>query len=186
MRPRWMGAITALLVLCSAATSQAGLLGLGLGAYGGVNIPIVQDDAKTGSVWGFRAPVQALKLLRLEPFVAFINNGDYEITGIGGAQTFDGGKLTAFGINAMFGAPMTVPAVGIAFVGGIGSYKYEAEGYDSNSDVGFNVGVDFTFGLGALPVGLSARGDLVIIPLDDGGSRKHGLLTVGAFYKFGI
>ena len=182
--------LVAAAVFAFAQPAAAGLLGVGASVYGGFNIPVAQDDAGSGSVWGFRVPVQAVSVLRLEPFAAFIKNGDYTIDNVlGGPFTYDGGKLTGFGLNAMFGAPMTVPAVGIAFVAGIGSYKLENEESVPQVDesrVGYTLGVDVMVGLGPVPVALDGRADFLIVPLDDGGSRKNVLLTIGAVYKFGI
>jgi hypothetical protein len=33
---------------------------------------------------------------------------------------------------------------------------------------------------------LSARGEAIIIPLEDGGSRKNAFVTAGLTYKFGL
>ena len=177
-------------VFAFAQPATAGLIGVGASLYGGLNIPVAQSDAGSGSVWGFRVPVQAVSMLRFEPFVSFIKNGDYTIDDVlGGPFTYGGGKMTGFGLNAMFGAPMTVPAVGIAFVAGIGSYKLENDEAIppvDESRVGYSLGVDVTVGLGPVPVALDGRADFLIVPLEDGGSRKNVLLTIGAVYKFGL
>jgi hypothetical protein len=175
----------ALVVMAPAV--YAGPITLGIGGFGGINIPVVQDDAGSGTLYGLRAPVQLVPMLRVEPFVHFMKNGKYEVDGLGGPFEFDGGDLTAFGISGLLGAPLNTPALGISLVASIGSYKYEEEGYDSETQAGFAGGIDVMIGLGpTTPVGISGRGEILVIPLEDGGSRKHVLLTVGAFYKFGL
>lgn len=173
-------------VVASTVPVHAGLIGWGLGGYGGVNVPIVQDDAGSGTVFGLRGQIQPVTLVRFEPFVAFLKNGEYDIPGIGGPFQGDGGKLNAFGLNAMLGTPMTTPGVGVSLVAGIGSWKYDVDGYESETRVGYTGGVDLSFGVPNSPIAINGRAELLIIPQDGGGSRKHGLITIGAIYKLGL
>ena len=180
-------AIACVLVLAGSSAAQAGLLGAGITAYGGFNIPIAQDDTESGSVFGVRAPLQMISMLRLEPWFGMAKNGDYTwSTSISGSQSFDGGEITSFGLNALLGSPMTAPGFSIAFVGGIGSHKFESESLEADSRIGFNLGLDLGMGLGSSPLALSVRGEALVIPLDGGGSRKNGFVTAGLTYKFGI
>ena len=170
-----------------AGTAQAGILGIGVTAYGGLNIPVAQDDAESGSVFGLRVPVQAISLLRVEPWFGIAKSGDYTFEGnLGPASTFPGPDVTTFGLNALIGTPMSAPGVSIAFVGGIGSHKVKWDDLESDSRIGFNAGLDLGIGLGAAPLALSARGEAIVIPLDGGGSRKNIYVTAGLTYKFGI
>jgi hypothetical protein len=182
-----VAALAVTVILAGATGAEAGLLGVGITAYGGLNIPIAQDDGESGTVFGARVPFQMTSALRLEPWFGAAKNGEYTVTGsISGPQTFDGGEITTFGLNALLGSPLTAPGFSIAFVGGIGSHQYEAGGIESDSRIGFNVGVDMGIGLGAMPLSLSGRAEAVVIPLDGGGSRKNAFITAGLTYKFGI
>lgn len=175
------------LVLCASAGAQAKLLGVGLSAFAGVNIPIAQDDAGSGSVFGLRAPLQVISPLRVEPWFALAKNGDYTLgASYSPSPTVDGGEITSFGLNALLGSPLTGPGFNIAVVGGLGSHKLEREGEDSESRVGFNLGLDLGVSLRTLPLSLSARAEGVVIPLDGGGSRKNAFITGALTYKFGI
>lgn len=178
----------AVVVLVMAASgAQAGLLGVGVTAFGGLNIPVAQDDNESGTVFGLRVPLQAISLLRVEPWLGLAKGGDYTVTpNLGGPVTFPGADINTFGLNALLGTPMSAPGVSIAFLAGIGSHKIKFEGLDDDTRVGYNIGVDVGIGLGAAPVSLSGRGEMLIIPLDGGGSRKNAYLTAGLTYKFGI
>ena len=173
-------------VVFAAAGAQAGILGIGVTAFGGLNIPVAQDDVESGTIFGLRVPVQAISMLRAEPWLGLAKGGDYTIPGNFGSATFPGADVTTFGLNALLGTPMSAPGVSIAFLAGIGSHKIKIEGLDDVSRVGYNLGVDLGVGLGAAPLSLSGRGEILIIPLDGGGSRKNAYLTAGLTYKFGI
>jgi hypothetical protein len=185
MKKLTLCAVSAVVVF-AAAGAQAGILGIGITAYGGVNIPVEQADTESGTVFGLRVPVQAISLLRVEPWFGLAQGGDYTIPGNFGEATFPGGDVTTFGLNALLGTPMTAPGLSIAFVAGIGSHKVEFEDIDSDTRVGYNVGLDLGIGLGATPLALSGRAEALIIPLDGGGSRKNTYLTAGLTYKFGM
>lgn len=176
--------LAALCVLFLAAP-QAQAQKLGIGAFGGVNIPVVQDDAASGTLFGIRLQAQPTPLIRFEPFVSFVKNGDYDLPGIGGTSTLDGGKLTVFGLNGILGTPMGGPGIGVGLVGGIGSYKIKVDNYEDVTRPGYSGGIDLGLGLMAVPVRLNGRGEFVVVPLEGGGSRKFVFLTVGATYAFG-
>ena len=177
----------AVLFVGPVSAAQAGLLGIGITAFGGLNIPVAQVDAESGTVFGLRVPLQAISVLRIEPWFGIAKSGDYTIApNIGPPGTFAGPDIKSFGLNALIGTPMSAPGLSIAFVGGIGSHKVEFEDFPSDSRLGFNAGLDLGIGLGAAPLTLSGRGEVLVIPLEDGGSRKNVYLTAGLTYKFGI
>jgi len=182
-----MRKLTGILAVCLLvlAASSAQAQKLGAGVFVGMNVPVAQDDAGSGTVFGFRGQFQAIPMIRIEPHLSFLKNGDYDAPGIGGPFPYDGGKLTSFGINGILSGPMGGAGFGVGLVAGLGSYKYQVDGYEDDTRVGYSGGLDFSLGLTGAPVKLNGRGELLVIPLEDGGSRKHVLLTVGAIYSFG-
>jgi len=177
------GGVAVALALVMVAPAQAELVGVGFSAYYGISIPIQQSDATEGPTYGLRVPIQVIPMLRFEPWIGIENNGDYEIDGIGGPFTFDGGKITSYAINVLLGSPITAPSFGIAFVAGIGKHEWKIDDLEMYSRVGYNVGLDLSIGLGSLPLSVNARGEVLIVPLENSGSRKYGLVTLGAIYK---
>lgn len=180
---KWTGFLVVCLLVLTATSAEAQKLGIG--GFLGMNIPVAQDDAGSGTVFGFRGQLQAIPLIRIEPHLSFLKNGDFEAPGIGGPFDLDGGKLTSFGVNGILGAPMGGPGFGVGLVAGIGSYKLQVEGYEDDTRVGYSGGLDLSLGLTGAPIKLNGRGEVLVLPLEDGGSRKHLLLTVGAIYSFG-
>jgi len=171
--------VSILLLALVLSSGVAGAAGIGLGAFGGMSIPIVQDDAKMGPMFGLRLPVSVLPMLRLEPFWARTTLGDVDGTFAGLPYTRDGGKVSAFGLNALLatgGALRFYPYVGI------GSYKLTREASDDRTEVGYDAGLGL--GLSPLPgIEVDLRGEFAMISLGET-SRKYANVTLGASYHF--
>jgi len=170
---RSLFSLLAALALC-AGTARAG--SVGIGAFGGASIPIVQDDQGNGSVFGLRAPVQLVPLLRVEPFWSTSALGDKTVDVGGFSQTRTGSDVTTFGLNAMLslGGPVTF----YPFVG-IGTVKFDRTGQDETF-TSYHMGL----GLGLSPIpklSVDLRAELQAAA-KDGSSRKMGNITLGASY----
>lgn len=176
---RFIGLSAIIFLLASVQVVQAQKLGIGV--FAGKNIPIAQDDAGSGSQWGIRGQIQAVPMIRIEPFVSFIKNGEYTLASF----QFGGGKINAFGVEGILGTPMGGPGLGVGLVAGIGQYKYKPEVGEELTNTGYTVGVDLGVGLTAVPVRFGARGTALVITTDGGGSRKHLLFSLGATYSIG-
>ncbi len=149
--------------------------------FGGLSIPIVQDDSDQGSQFGIRVPVHVLPRLTAEPYFASSTLGDKTESFAGLSYTRDGGKVTAFGLNARLGG---AGAPGLSFFPyvGVGSHTLKRSGVGDESDVGYNFGLGLQ--LSPMPkFALSLRGELNAILTGDA-SRKYGNVTVGASYNF--
>ena len=51
----------ALTLLFAAGSAHA--TGIGVGVYGGLSYPIIQDDVKSGTIYGLRAPVSLVPMI---------------------------------------------------------------------------------------------------------------------------
>jgi opacity protein-like surface antigen len=167
------------LLLALAVAGGAEAAGVGVGVFGGASVPILQEDAGRGTVYGLRLPVDLVPMLRLEPYWAKARLGDVEETFGGLPYTRDGGEISTFGLHAMLstGGPLRF----FPFVG-IGSCTLAREATDDRTKVGYDAGV----GLGLSPIpGLEVdlRGEFVVIPMDET-SRKFVNVTLGASYHF--
>lgn len=155
--------------------------GLGLGAFGGVSIPIAQDDGEKGSVFGARVKLSIGGVLGLEPNLTFFKNGDWDLEGL--QESLPGSKFSSVGVNLLLGSSGPVAGMRpVLFVGG----KYYSEDNDlrdADSRIGWNAGLGLEFGGG--PIGLEVRGSLELMTLEGGGSRKWGHFTGGINYYLG-
>lgn len=186
--------ILALLLLgVGAAPAHAGLglTSVGVGAFGGLSVPVLQDvtassfspsDAfgKTGSQFGIRVPVAAIPVFTFEPFYSKSSYADRTETLGGLSYTRDGFSGTAYGLNAILGH---VDGSSVSFYpfAGIGHYKLTRTGSDDISDVGY----DFGLGLGiqaVQKVSVQIRGEFTLVKTGDT-SRKFTGATLGLNYS---
>jgi len=160
-------------LLC-ASLAYAG--NIGLGAFGGMSVPVLQADQSQGGVYGLRAPVSLTPLFTVEPFYSASTLGD-KTENIGGVDyTREGSDVTTFGANLLLST--TGPMRFYPYVG-IGSVKFKRSGQDeSMTSYNFGLGLGFT---PAPKFSLDIRAELQAAAKDQV-SRKMGNLTVGASY----
>ena len=170
-----------LLVLLQ-SVSAAGL-SVGVGAFGGVGIPIIQDDQSQGTVFGIRGSVKALSVLTVEPHLTFLKYGDGEVDAIG--DEFPGAKVNGYGVDARLGS-LPGPGLSPFFFVGLGVYKTKNDDLQADeSDVGISGGLGLEIGMGP-SLGLEVRGRFDVIKTDGGGSKKAALITAGVNYHIGL
>jgi hypothetical protein len=172
-----------ILTLLSPCIHAQGLK-LGVGAFGGMNIPVVQDDQKTGSVFGFRAGLRVLPFLIAEPNVTFGKWGSPdEVEGV--KWEIDGSKINSYGIDAIIGNVHGIKGFKPYGILGAGIYsiKNDDTGYDE-SKLGFSGG--FGFGIGLSPMlDVDVAGRLVVAAQEEG-SKKALFVTAGLNYYFNL
>jgi len=176
-------------LLMSLASSAYALTDIAIGVYGGMNMPVVQDDAKSGTGFGLKAKFAPSPLIAGSAFFESRSFGDAEQTiPVGGediTMTSDGGKVTAFGAEAMIGSVGGGPGPHFYWMLGIASYKWTRDGYEDLSKVGYHLGPGLEFGFPA-KIGIEAKAKFEIVPTDGGGSRKNLLIFIGANYHLGV
>jgi outer membrane protein with beta-barrel domain len=169
--------LAALAIISFAGTARAG--GIGIGAFGGVSVPVIQDDTDRGSLYGVRVPVSLVPMLTVEPYFASTKGGDVTQDLFGASYTRSGIDVTSYGANLLltFGGPVQFYPYA-----GIGSFKLERDGLDV-SQTGYNFGLGLGFGLPATGLSLHLRGELAAA-VDGDVSRKWANVTAGLHYNF--
>jgi len=156
----------------------------GAGVFGGLAIPVVQDDQSQGTVFGFKGRVKAMSIFTLEPNVTFTKYGDPDIEGV--IDDPEGSKLTSFGLDVLLGSSLGGPGVSPFFFAGIGTYKTKNDQLlVDQSEVGVSGGLGLEIGLGQ-SLGLEGRGRFVIVGTEGGASKKAITATAGVNYHFGL
>jgi hypothetical protein len=156
----------------------AGATSVGVGAFGGTSIPIVQDDNGSGTVFGLRAPVSLLSLVTVEPYFAKISGGDKDQDIEGTTITRSGMNVTAFGANVLLTFGGKIQLYPFA---GIGSYKLQRLNLEDQTNTAYTFGLGL--GISPLPkLSIHLRGELAAA-VDGETSRKWANATLGVSYN---
>jgi hypothetical protein len=166
--------------LCSSAMA----LPVGIGAFAGLNVPIVQDDAGTGALYGVRVRLTVIPFLAVEPTLTFFNQGDATTEVRGEEYELDGGKSTALGLNVILGSVGTPAGLRFYNVIGIASHAMKQEGAEDESRLALSIGPGLEVKLGTR-LALNVETRLHMISLEGGGARKNLGLTGGLIYYVG-
>jgi hypothetical protein len=173
--------ILVLLVAASGLVAQTPVK-FGAGAFAGLSIPIVQDDQKSGTVFGLRGRIKLIPVIVFEPNITFTKWGKpdpLEEIDLG----IDGSKLTSFGIDATIGGLPGAVGFKPFLVVGAGSYKIKNDDTQFDmSKLGYQGG--FGFLIGFVPkLDIDVRGTFLVIPIE-GGSKKAAMATAGLTWNF--
>jgi len=181
----FLATIVVVLLLAGAVSAQ--MPKLGIGASGGVNVPVLQDDQKAGSIFEFRGRVAALPFLIVEPKISFSSYGSPD-TFEDIVWDVDGSKLVAYGVDAVLGGGMGTAGIRPFFVGGIGMYSISNEDteafLESQSKFGWSAGLGLNIGV-APTFDVDIRGKAHIITYEGSSSKKSLSVGGGINYYFG-
>jgi hypothetical protein len=156
----------------------AGATSVGVGAFGGMSIPIIQDDNGSGSMIGLRAPVALIPLVTVEPYFTKISGGDKKQDIEGTTITRSGLNVTGFGANLLLTFGGRIQMYPFA---GIGSYKLQRLNMEDLTNTAYTFGLGL--GISPLPkLSVHVRGELAAA-VDGETSRKWGNATIGVSYN---
>ena len=176
-------ALVVTVVMSVAIASSANATGWGAGPFAGISIPVVQDDAANGIVFGGRVKLSLGGMLGLEPNFTYFKGGDWELDDLPG-ETFEGAKVTSVGLNVILGGAGAPTGLRFFPFAGAKYYNFKTDIPDfSDSQLGFDAGVGLEVGAGS--IGIELRGSAEVLPLDGGGSRKWIHVLGGLTYYFG-
>jgi Outer membrane protein beta-barrel domain len=177
-----------LLLAVTIFTASSLSAGVGVGAFGGLAIPIAQDDQDKGKVFGLKARLKAIPLFAIEPYLSFAKYGDKVIEGLVGGE-FKGSKVNSYGVDALLGAPMGGPGLKPYVILGAGFFSTKADEtntvVEDKTRLGLSGGLGFDIGFGPT-FSVDARGKLNVISQEEGGSKKSATITVGATLFLGM
>ena len=171
-------AIVLMLFALALLPCTAGAVSIGVGAFGGMSIPVLQDDNGQGSVFGLRVPVVLIPLVTVEPYYAKTACGDIEQEVGGETIKRSGMDVDGFGANVL-----------LTFGTGVQMYPFLGIGSSTMQRVDMEdvTNTTYTFGLGfgfsPMPkLSIHARGEMAAA-VDGETSRKWANVTVGVTYK---
>jgi opacity protein-like surface antigen len=175
-----MKRLAACVLVLALTAGPASAVTIGGGAFGGLSIPVAQDDNGQGTIFGIRAPVGFAPMFTVEPYASWTTGGEAEQTVAGIELTRSGIDLTSYGANVLltFGT-------GVQFFpfAGIGSTASERDGLDQSS-TSYNFGLGIGFKPFAMPLAIDVRGEYFSVTDENNTDigRNWGNVTLGATY----
>jgi hypothetical protein len=179
-------AVTAVLVTLIALPSSAGLIGLAVGAYGGMNTSL-KEDGSNGSVLGAKVRVLTpIPIIGVEGWYArFGYDGPGEAVAAGDfSLAADGDGFNLWGIDALVGA---VGNPGLRFYGvvGVNAAEFEEFGKDERTrKLGGELGAAMEFTPPVLGLGVEVRGSVMFPDISGDYDENFLTATVGLNYYF--
>jgi hypothetical protein len=170
---------TAALLAFLASAGSAHAVSIGVGAFGGLSAPIVQDDTGQGTIFGLRVPVNLVPMITVEPYFSTSAGGDKDEELGGIEETRTGLDNTGFGANLLI--PFGVGFRFFPFVG-VGSHTLKRDGMDDITKTAYNFGLGIGFTPPVAGLSVDVRGELNAV-VDGDVSRKWGNATVGVSYN---
>mgnify|MGYP001362383390 CR=1 FL=1 len=169
-----------LLFLLASGISSVSAAHFGVGAYGGMNIPIVQEDQSTGTTFGLKAKVSLIPGIALEPNINFAKFGEATFE----FGTRPGTKVNSYGLDACLGSGLGT--IGFKMYGllGFGYFTLKRDYDEEVKKMGWSTGLGFEIGF-TETLGVDIRGKLNVIATEGGGSKKAAAVTGGLNYYFG-
>lgn len=173
----WPTILFAMGGLCSTAMARP----IGVGAFAGLNIPIVQEDAGNGPLYGARLRLVMTPFLALEPTLAYLKQGDVSVE-VGNEEIdLDGGQSTALGVNVIVGSVGPPADLRIYGILGVASHAMKQEGTEDESRFAMSLGPGLEIGV-ANKLALDFEARLHMISLEGGGARKNLGLSGGLIF----
>ena len=172
-----LGAILFFLMMVSLASAGR----FGIGGFAGVNIPLAQEDVKSGILYGAKGRIQLLPVLGVEPNFVFSKYGDKDFDNVG---TREGGTITSFGADLVLGNPLGFSRGRFYALLGANSNILKRKGMEDQTQFGLSFGAGLEF-LPTEILGIEVRARLHGISLEGGGGRNNLELSGGLNYYFG-
>jgi len=174
------GAILFLLMMVSTASAAK----FSIGGFAGVNIPLFQEDVKSGLLFGAKGRIAVLPFLGVEPNFVYSKYGDKDFDIGGLSMSRESGTITSFGLDLLLMTPGEFSRGRFYALLGVNSNSLKREGLADQTQLGLSFGTGFEF----LPtdiLGIEVRARLHGISLEGGGGRNNLELSGGLNYHFG-
>lgn len=164
-------------------SSTASARRFSVGAFGGMNIPIAQDDTKAGGLFGAKGRIPLLPFLALEPNFTTAQFGGKDVEVGGKSFSRKGGNFTSFGADLLIGSMSGMSKMRFYGLAGINSNTYSRQSIEDKTGLGLTIGTGFEFFPTEI-LSLELRARYHAIKLGDGG-RSHLEVSGGLNYYFG-
>ena len=173
------GVILFLLLIVSTASARK----FSIGGFAGLNLPLAQQDTKSGALFGAKGRIPLLPFLALEPNFVFAKYAGKDVGVNEKMYTQEGGDITSFGADLLVGSMFGMSKVKFYGLTGINSNTYKRKGFSNETGLGWTLGTGFEF----FPTGilsLEIRARYHAIKVGEGG-KAYLEVSGGLNYYFG-
>jgi hypothetical protein len=162
---------------------------LGVGPYGGYDVPVIQGDIAGGPMWGVGVRSNLWHFVHGQVFVRGTSNANKDETkdfGAGGSETitYKGGTLTGFGAHLLLANAGPVDVWPYGLIGfSSNSLKFGDSWKGSKSYMGWDFGGGLSINLYQRLLYLDANTTLLVMPFHSNkASRKNWQSLIGLQY----
>jgi hypothetical protein len=174
--------LLSMLVLASTTWAAPKPIRVGAGIYGVYGLPVLQEDAGAGPLYGAKLRADLFGPFGAEAFYTAYQEGDVTVKAQLGNSTLKGGNQTAFGVNLVMGTT-GASGVRIYLTGGVASYTLTKDYRADLTRLGYNGGLGLEFRSKG-PIAIDLSGRVHAVTLADGGTRKFAALQAGINFYF--
>lgn len=180
-----------ILTICAAAicalssSASAGPVELGIGVYGGINYPVLEDGASGGAAYGAKLRVLTpLPMLAGEVYYTRMGQTDIEdIWEDDVSLALDGDGFNVYGADVLFGNLRGMPGLRFYSIAGVNFVNFEDDGSDELK-IGGEVGAGIEFAPPVIGLSVELRGVLMVLAWSEGADKKLATVTAGVNYYF--
>ncbi len=164
---------------------------LGVEAFGGWDMPLVQQDIGSGAMYGVAVRGHIIAFLHGQLVFRASAQGDQDetVTPIGQSSlvaTLEGGSLTGFGANILLAGKKPTMVWPYGFVG-ISTNKFAPGERDSETFFGTSWGCGLSVSLYRNLIYADVSTSLLVMPIENNSaSRKNWQTSIGLMYFFQI
>jgi hypothetical protein len=179
------------LVALQVSSANAGTYPLGVEAFGGFDMPLVQEDVGSGPMYGISVRGHIFSIFHGQLVFRGSSQGDKDetVTPVNAAsitETLKGGSLTGFGLNVLLATKNPKRVWPYGFIG-ISTNSFAPGKRDKETLWGSSWGGGMAINLYRNLIYADVNASLLVMPIEDNSaSRKNAQIGVGLMYMFQI
>jgi hypothetical protein len=174
-----LGAVFFILMMVSSASAKK----FSIGGFAGLNLPLAQQDTKSGALFGAKGKIPLLPFLALEPNFVFAKYAGKDVEVNEKMYPQEGGDITSFGADLLIGSMFGMSKVKFYGLTGINSNTYKRKGFSNKTGLGWTLGTGLEFFATEI-LSLEIRTRYHAIKVEEGG-KAHLEVSGGLNYYFG-
>ena len=174
------------LILVLAAPSAFAIGDFAFGPMYGMAIPVANDAAKSGMMYGFQARLSIVPMLALGGHFHSRSYGNPTIESeLLGELEFDGGTVSSFGINAFLGKVGGTVGPNFYLAASFGTFKWKRDIIEEVSETALTLGPGLEIVL-PMQLGIEARAMFEIASTGNDATFKAVMAYIGVNYHINL